>query len=35
MLKVIQIVEGHGAEFAFPTRTLHVSQSGSGPQIES
>ena len=35
MLKVIQIVEGHGAEFAFPTRTLHVSQSHSGPQIES
>ena len=35
MLKVIQIVEGHGAEFAFPTRTLHVSQSHSGPHIES
>ena len=35
MLEVIRIVEGHGAEFAFPTRTLHVSHSESGPQVES
>jgi|TARA_B110000967_G_scaffold194984_1_gene224037 MscS family membrane protein len=33
MLEIIQIVEGHGAEFAFPTRTLHVAH--SGPQVES
>ncbi len=33
MLEIIQIVEGHGAEFAFPTRTLHVAH--SGPQAES
>jgi MscS family membrane protein len=24
LLKIMAIVEGHGAEFAFPTRTLHV-----------
>jgi len=35
MLEVIRIVEGHGAEFAFPTRTLHVSRAESGPQVES
>jgi len=35
MLKIIRIVEGHGAEFAFPTRTLHVSHSEGGPQVES
>lgn len=26
LLKVREIVEGHGAEFAFPTRTLHMIQ---------
>lgn len=25
LLKIMQIVEGHGAEFAFPTRTLHIA----------
>lgn len=35
LLEIVQIVEGHGAEFAFPTRTLHVSAADSGPQIES
>jgi len=35
MLEIIGIVEGHGAEFAFPTRTLHVSHSECGPQVES
>ncbi len=24
MIKIINIIEGHGAEFAFPTQTLHV-----------
>ncbi|MDA0979464.1 MAG: mechanosensitive ion channel family protein, partial [Proteobacteria bacterium] len=24
LLEIIRIVEGHGAEFAFPTRTLHM-----------
>jgi MscS family membrane protein len=28
LLKVMEIVEGHGAEFAFPTRTLHVAVDG-------
>ncbi|MCC1496275.1 mechanosensitive ion channel family protein [Alcanivorax sp. 1008] len=28
LLKVMQIVEGHGAEFAFPTRTLHIAADG-------
>ncbi|MEE4251509.1 MAG: mechanosensitive ion channel family protein, partial [Alcanivoracaceae bacterium] len=28
LLKVMQIVEGHGAEFAFPTRTLHIAANG-------
>lgn len=27
LLEIIQIVEGHGAEFAFPTQTLHLSGS--------
>ncbi len=27
MIKIINIVEAHGAEFAFPTQTLHVLQS--------
>lgn len=35
MLEIIRIVEGHGAEFAFPTRTLQISHSESGPQAES
>ena len=35
MLEIIRIVEGHGAEFAFPTRTLHVTRPESGPQVES
>jgi len=35
LLEVVRIVEGHGAEFAFPTRTLHVSHEDSGPQVES
>ncbi len=34
LLEIIQIVEGHGAEFAFPTRTLHVSSADSEPQVE-
>lgn len=25
LLRVMRIVEGHGAEFAFPTRTLHIA----------
>jgi len=25
LLKVAEIVEGHGAEFAFPTSTLHIA----------
>ncbi len=25
LLKIMEIVEGHGAEFAFPTRTLHIA----------
>lgn len=28
LLKVMQIIEGHGAEFAFPTRTLHIAADG-------
>ena len=28
LLKVMQIIEGHGAEFAFPTRTLHIAAQG-------
>ena len=28
MLKIMAIVEGHGAEFAFPTRTLHLALEG-------
>ena len=28
LLKVMQIIEGHGAEFAFPTRTLHIAAEG-------
>lgn len=26
MLKIIDIVEGHGAEFAFPTQTIHMAE---------
>jgi MscS family membrane protein len=29
LLKIGEIVERHGAEFAFPTRTLHLQQAGS------
>tara|TARA_R110002073_G_scaffold2938_3_gene19225 strand:+ start:79172 stop:80344 length:1173 start_codon:yes stop_codon:yes gene_type:complete len=25
LIKIMEIVEGHGAEFAFPTRTLHIA----------
>ena len=28
LLQVMKIVEGHGAEFAFPTRTLHIAADG-------
>ncbi|MDX1804383.1 MAG: mechanosensitive ion channel family protein [Alcanivorax sp.] len=32
LMKIMQIVDQHGAEFAFPTRTLHlVSQSDNAP----
>jgi MscS family membrane protein len=29
LLRIARIIEGHGAEIAFPTRTLHMEQSGS------
>ena len=32
LMKIMNIVHEHGAEFAFPTRTLHlVSQNDDGP----
>lgn len=34
MLKIIEIIEGHGAECAFPTSTLHIAP-GSIPQLTS
>ena len=34
LMKIMNIVHEHGAEFAFPTRTLHlVSQNDDGPQF--
>ena len=32
LLKIINIVEQHGAEFAFPTSTLHVAKSANPPE---
>lgn len=34
LLKIIDIVEGHGAEFAFPTQTIHMAEAESeaGPE---
>jgi len=34
MLKIIDIIEGHGAECAFPTSTLHIAP-GNQPQLSS
>jgi len=38
MLKVADIVASHGAEIAFPTRTLHLAAAaqpvGTGPTLE-
>ncbi|WP_035479055.1 mechanosensitive ion channel family protein [Aliagarivorans marinus] len=33
--KIVAIVEGHGAEFAFPTRTLHVVAEGAEQSLNS
>ena len=30
LLKVLQIVERHGADIAFPTRTLHMAEAAGG-----
>jgi MscS family membrane protein len=36
LLKIAAIIEGHGAEIAFPTRTLHVeSDSDAGIVVEA
>lgn len=36
MVKIINIVEGHGAEFAFPTRTLHMfDESANAGELEA
>lgn len=35
LLKVMEIVEGHGAEFAFPTRTLHMIQPEPEPEPQA
>ena len=36
MLKIIEIIEGHGAECAFPTSTLHIATANlePGPEAE-
>ena len=33
--RIVEIVEKHGAEFAFPTQTLHLQQSSDKPQPPS
>jgi MscS family membrane protein len=35
LLRIAAIIEGHGAEIAFPTRTLHLSGSGGEPEPTS
>jgi MscS family membrane protein len=31
LLRIGEIIRGHGAEIAFPTRTLHAGQEQQGP----
>lgn len=35
LLKISQIIESHGAEIAFPTRTLHVPEGVAIPNLEA
>jgi MscS family membrane protein len=35
LLKIADIIEAHGAEIAFPTRTLHIEHGAGGSQPES
>jgi len=35
LLKVIEIIEGHGAECAFPTSTLHIASANLRPGLEN
>ncbi len=34
LIKISEIVEAHGAEMAFPTRTLHIESAASQPELE-
>jgi MscS family membrane protein len=34
LLKVLEIITGHGAEIAFPTSTLHLAQNTPGPEAQ-